>query len=198
MDDDIAALLAAATDGDQAAWDAIVERYSNLLWSVARSYRLGDADAADVLQTVWLRLLENLNRISDPTRLAAWLATVARNEIHRLHRKGSRITLTAEEPTLDAALTAAAGPVRPPDAVAITGERDRQLWVAFAELSRRCQEVLRTVVTGTVAAEPLAYREASRALGMPIGGIGPTRMRCLASLREILQRSGISGEPEVS
>jgi RNA polymerase sigma factor (sigma-70 family) len=198
MDDDIADLLDAAADGDQAAWDAIVERYSNLLWSIARSYRLGDADAADVLQTVWMRLVENLGRIADPARLAGWLATVARHEIHRMHRKGRRISLTAEDAALDAALASVAGPVPGPDVAALTADRDRRLWVAFAELSTRCQELLRTVVTGSASSEPLAYREASGALGMPVGGIGPTRMRCLTTLREIVRRHGINGEPEVS
>jgi RNA polymerase sigma factor (sigma-70 family) len=189
-----AELLAAAADGDPSAWDALVERFSGLLWSITRSYRLGDADAADVLQTTWLRLLEHLDRIAEPERLPAWLATVARNEIHRLHRKGGRLSLTGQDAELDAARGAVPGS----DVSALLADRDRQLWEAFAELSVRCQELLRVVVTGVSGRDPLPYRDASAALGIPVGGIGPTRMRCLAALRGALSSRGISGEPEVS
>jgi len=189
--DGTAALLAAAAAGDQSAWDRLVERHSGLLWSIARSYRLGDADAADVLQTTWLRLLEHLDRIAEPERLPGWLATVARNEIHRIHRKGGRLVLTGEQATLDAV----GAPVPGSDTAALVADRNRQLWEAFAELTGRCQDLLRTVVTGGSDGEPLPYQEASAALGIPVGGIGPTRMRCLAVLREALGRRGINGEP---
>jgi RNA polymerase sigma factor (sigma-70 family) len=192
-DQGTAELVSAAAAGDQTAWDALVDRYSGLLWSIARSYRLGEADAADVLQTTWLRLLEHLDRIADPERLAAWLATVARNEIHRLHRKGSRIWLTDQDAPLDSAGSAPGS-----DLAVLVADRDRELWEAFAELTARCQELLRTVVTGSREQDPLPYRDASVELGIPVGGIGPTRMRCLASLRDALYRRGITGAPEVS
>src|SRR5260370_34307535 len=83
-------LVAAATGGDQEAWAALVERYTSLLWSVARSYRLPEADASDVVQTTWLRLVEHLDRIADPERLPGWLATTARRECMRLVRRAGR------------------------------------------------------------------------------------------------------------
>jgi hypothetical protein len=73
----IATLLEAARHGDQAAWDGLVARFNGLVWSIARGYRLDVADAHDAVQMTWLRLVENLNRISEPDRLAAWLATTA-------------------------------------------------------------------------------------------------------------------------
>src|ERR671939_1184885 len=82
--DDVVALLTRANDGDQEAWNAIVDRYTNLLWSVARGHRLGTADAADVVQTTWLRLVEHLQEIREPDRLTAWLITTARRENLRL------------------------------------------------------------------------------------------------------------------
>ncbi len=68
MDDDATSLVSRAAGGDPAAWNALVDRYNGLLWSIARSYRLRDADASDVLQTAWMRLLEHLDRIEDPER----------------------------------------------------------------------------------------------------------------------------------
>ena len=85
--------------GDQDAWEAIVDRFSGLVWATARAHRLSRADAADVAQTTWLRLVENLDRIRDPERLGGWLATTARRESLRAIRRGTR-----EEPTGEADL----------------------------------------------------------------------------------------------
>lgn len=193
-DVDVGALLAAASAGDRVAWATLVDRYSGLLWSVARSYRLAEQDAADVLQTAWMRLLEHLDRIEDPQRLGAWLATVARHEIHRMHRRSVRTVPTADEVALDAA----AGPAPGPDLPALSADRDRLLWDAFAEISARCQDLLRLVVTGTPERDALSYRDAATTLGVPIGSLGPTRMRCLTELRAAVRKRGISGEPDDS
>ncbi|MFN8078589.1 MAG: sigma-70 family RNA polymerase sigma factor [Kineosporiaceae bacterium] len=194
MDDDAASLVSRAGQGDQAAWDGLVDRYSGLLWSIARSYRLRDADASDVLQTAWMRLLEHLDRIEDPERVGAWLATVVRHEIHRLYRRSRRTVSTDDDAVLDAAV----GPSSGPDAAVVRGERDRLLWEAFAELTDRCQRLLRMLITGFGATEALSYKDAAVALGIPMGSLGPTRMRCLSDLRLAVERRGISGEPDDS
>jgi DNA-directed RNA polymerase specialized sigma subunit len=45
-------LVARSKNGDKQAWDALVERYAPLIWSICRRYRLGGADADDVGQGV--------------------------------------------------------------------------------------------------------------------------------------------------
>ena len=169
----LAELLRAAAGGDQAAWNAIVDRFSGLVWATARAHRLSQADAADVAQTTWLRLVESLDRIHEPDRLGAWLATTARNESLRVIRRGSREQLTDEADLFEAPSDEAL------DRGLLTGERNAALWRAFAALSERCKELLRLLAADT---EP-SYDEVSAALGMPIGAIGPTRMRCLDKLR---------------
>src|ERR1700736_5087741 len=88
--DQVAGWLKAAAAGDATAWDALVGRYSNLVWAVARAHRLSSADAADVSQTTWLRLVEHLDSIKQPERLGAWLATTARRECLAVIRRKSR------------------------------------------------------------------------------------------------------------
>ena len=194
MDDDAASLLARAGRGDQGAWDTLVDRYNGLLWSIARSYRLRDAEASDVLQTAWMRLLEHLDRIEDPERVGSWLATVVRHEIHRLYRRSRRTVFTDDDAVLDAAV----GPSSGRDAAVVRTERDRLLWEAFAEISDRCQRLLRMLITGFGATEALSYKDAAVAMGIPMGSLGPTRMRCLSDLRLAVERRGISGEPDDS
>ncbi len=166
-------MIRAAGDGDEAAWGAIVDRFAGLVWATARAHRLGPVDAADVAQTTWLRLVENLDRIKDPERLGAWLATTARRECLRHIRLQGR-----EFATGDDALFEAPSEVRAEQAL-IMRERNIALRRAFARISERCQALLRLVA----APEPPSYDEIASALGMPIGSIGPTRARCLDQLR---------------
>ncbi len=169
----LAELIRAAAAGDQTAWETIVDRFSGLVWSTARSYRLSRDDAADVAQTTWLRLVEHLDRIRDPERLGAWLATTARNESLRVIRSGAR-EQPSDEPDLFEEPSDETF-----DRLLIDRERYGALWRAFATLSERCKTLLRLLV----AEEEPSYEEIGAALGMPIGAIGPTRMRCLDKLR---------------
>jgi RNA polymerase sigma factor (sigma-70 family) len=169
-------LLAAAAVGDQRAWDALVRRHTSLLWSIARSYRLSTADAADVVQTTWLRLLEHLDKIADPERLAGWLATTARREcIHLMRRTDRRAESSARLQDIRDD-----GPE--PDAVLLRDERDAELWRALARLDEFCQRLLRVLM----ADPPPTYTDVAALLGMKIGSIGPTRARCLAKLRGLM------------
>jgi RNA polymerase sigma factor (sigma-70 family) len=165
-------LVALAAAGDRAAWAALVARFERLVWSVARSHRLSDADAADVCQTTWLRLLEHLGDVRDPDALGGWLATITRNECLRVLRHQTR-----QVPTEDDAIPQQTVPADV-DARLLAGERDAALWKAFATLSSRCQALLRM----TCSDPPASYEDIAGALGMPVGSIGPTRGRCLAAL----------------
>jgi RNA polymerase sigma factor (sigma-70 family) len=93
----VALLVEAAADGDQEAWNALVERFASTVWAIARGHRLNAADAADVFQTTWLRLVENLDRIQQPERVGAWLATTARRECLRLLRMSGRQVVSGED-----------------------------------------------------------------------------------------------------
>jgi RNA polymerase sigma factor (sigma-70 family) len=170
-------LVEAAAAGDQAAWEEIVDRFTSLVWATARAHRLSRDDAADVAQTTWLRLVENLDRIRDPERLGAWLATTARHESLRVIRRGARERPTDEvdffEPPADEAF----------EDLVVGRERGGALWRAFARLSDRCKTLLRLLVSE----EEPSYEEISGALGMPIGSIGPTRQRCLDRLGRNLE-----------
>ncbi|RCV50650.1 RNA polymerase sigma factor [Marinitenerispora sediminis] len=109
------ALVRRAVDGDAAAWDGLLARYSALVWAVVHSYRLPPHDAQDAAQTVWCALAERLSRLRDPERVGAWLAAAAHNECRRQLRTGRRTAPYAPE-TLD--LT----DHRSPESVHLAGE----------------------------------------------------------------------------
>lgn len=178
-------LLARAASGDQAAWNELVERFSQMVWSIARSFRLDDATAKDVSQTVWLRLVENMHRIDDPERLPGWLATTCRREALRVKGMRERVVPTDfqydipdESPSLESML--------------VEDEEAREVVTAFATLSEDCQQLLRLLTTEP----PLSYEEISEVVGRPIGSLGPTRSRCLERLKSALSAriSGAGGD----
>lgn len=181
----IATLVTAAAEGNQDAWDAIVSQFQGLVWATVRSHRLGDSEAADVVQTTWLRLVENLGNLRDPERLGGWLATTARRECLRCLRLGGRTVPTDDDTVFDRAATEPAPEI---DSAVLQDERDSALWRAFARISERCQQLLRILT-----ADPApSYEEVSAAVDMPVGSIGPTRQRCLDRLRSALVAEGVA------
>ena len=174
-------MIRAANDGDEAAWGTIVDRFTGLVWATARAHRLPPSDAADVAQTTWLRLVENLDRIKDPERLGGWLATTARRECLRHIRLQGRELVAAEDFLFEAPSE------DPVEQRLITRERHTALRRAFARVNERCQALLRLLA----APESPSYDEIASALGMPIGAIGPTRSRCLDQLRRTPELVGL-------
>jgi RNA polymerase sigma factor (sigma-70 family) len=180
-------LLANAAAGDQAAWNALVDQFGQMVWSIARSFRLDDATAKDVSQTVWLRLVENLDKIHDPERLPGWLATTCRREALRVVKLRDRSVPTDfeydiedESPHMEAML--------------IEDEEVREVVAAFHTLSDECRQLLRLLT-----AEPaLSYEEISEVIDRPVGSLGPTRARCIERLKSAMpgitkQRNDSSG-----
>ena len=183
--DPVPGWVRAAATGDAQAWNRLVERYAGLVWSICRAHRMSADDAADISQLTWMRLLENLDRIRDPQRLAAWLATTCRRECLAFLRR-SRSSAPVADDYLDRLLGGVAGadqPVLAADLYAI-------LWQAFLRLTDRCQQVLRALVIDAEDGRP-SYQAVAAKLQMPVGSLGPTRARCLEQLRKLLDNDGI-------
>ena len=171
----VADLVTRARKGDQQAWDVLVERYSPLIWSICRHYRLSRADAEDVGQRTWLQFVNHLGAIRDPAALPGWLTTTTRRECNRVVRAArgpqaagqlldenipDKQTRTAEQELLAAELHAA-------------------LREAFTCLSPSRQQLMAMLIEDP----PVPYTEISARLGIPVSSIGPTRRRCLDQIR---------------
>ena len=177
-DVEVADLVAAARAGDQAAWDALVSRFVGLVWTVARSFGLGSADAADVSQATWLRLVERFASIREPDRIGAWLATTARREALAVLRRAGRYAVPREPEVLDRLAGAAPDAAEP----VLRAEINAEVWRAFARIPGRCQRLLKLLVV-----EPIpSYQEIGASMDMPVGSIGATRARCLERLRRAM------------
>jgi RNA polymerase sigma factor (sigma-70 family) len=176
MHNDLTALVIRARNGDQQAWDDLVERYAPLIWTICRRYRLGRADTDDVGQSVWLRLVDQLASLCEPAALPGWLATTTQRECGRVLRAARQQQAPGHSP--DAAdipdqVTGAA------DSELLRAERHAALREAFTHLPPDSRQLIALLIQDP----PVPYAEISATLGIPIGSIGPNSGRCLEKLR---------------
>lgn len=179
-------LVVAAADGDAAAWNALVERLVPYVRAVTRAHRLSEADAADVNQTCWLRLVEHIDRIANPDSVACWLGTTARRECQAFIGKARRTIVLGDDDEPEPP----GGPAPEHDHSLLAGERQRALAAAFGRLAPRDQALLRLRSTDP----PMPYDDIVATLGMAKGSIGPTLRRALDHLKQQLQALGV--EPD--
>ena len=173
-DPQVTDLVTRVSGGDRQAWDALVERYAPLVWSICRRHRLSDADAEDAGQAVWLHLAEHLDTLRDPAALPGWLTTTTRRECRRVQHATSKLPGDGQLlDTMPDEQTATA------DHELLAAERDAALREAFARLPAAGQQLLGLLTVDP----PVPYAEISARLGIPVGSIGPYRRCYLDKLR---------------
>ena len=182
----LAALLESARSGRRESLNEIVVELSPVLWQVARAQGLDREAAEDVIQCTWLSLLRHLDQINSPLALTARLVNATKTEAWR-----ARGAHHAEQPLDQNQMTDTEDPQPLPEELVLLAERHRDVWRAVRRLPQRCQELLRVVA---FSHRP-DYDAVATALGMPRGSIGPTRGRCLAKLRTLIDPdgSGVNG-----
>jgi RNA polymerase sigma factor (sigma-70 family) len=182
-----AQLIAACINHEAWAWDALVDRYKRLVYSIALRAGLGQEDAADVFQTVFMVLLKNVRNLHEPQGLAKWLSTTAKRTSWNMLRKRRR------EPTDGEGVAATLSSAEE----WLSHERwQEDRWAdqslvreALERLGGRCKKLLWLLYYDR--SEP-SYEQIGRRLKVPLGSIGPTRARCLQKMRRILHAMGMS------
>lgn len=184
-----AALVTQCRDGDRQAWAALVRRYQRLVYTVPRRAGLSDADAADVFQFTFARLVEHLPRLDDAARVRAWLVTTARRETLRLLALQQRVGPIPIAAGMDADADADPfaqwpDPAPLPEAQLQSLQEQHRVRRALERLDARSRAFVELLF---LQDPPLAYAEIAARLGIAEGSIGPTRARCLDKLRRALQ-----------
>ncbi len=169
-------LIRSCLDGDQAAWDELIDRYGRLVYSVPRRYGLSDEDSQDAFQEVFATAHRKLHTIRDSSRLSSWLVSVAHRESCRSGKRSGRYVLCP-----DGAMEAADD--APPSDRAAVWERQHRVRQALRELGGRCEQLMIALFSSPGRPN---YRQIARQLGMKAGSIGPTRTRCFRALERLL------------
>jgi RNA polymerase sigma factor (sigma-70 family) len=178
MSDDrpVTDLVTRARNGDQRAWDDLVERYAPLVWSICRMHQLSDADAGDVHQNIWLQLARQPDRIRDPAALADWLATATWRECIRARNAAPGPHARGRVPDLGGIADQQGGMA---EQELLAAERHAALREALARLPPCCQQLIAMLLQDP----PVTDAQISASLNIPAGSIGPRCSRCLDKLR---------------
>jgi RNA polymerase sigma factor (sigma-70 family) len=179
-------LVRACLDGDERAWNALIDKYKRLIYSVALRYHATPPDAADIFQSVCLDLFSELSRVREAGALRGWLITVTSHTALRWRRRSVRRDLV-ECPDVDAALVGETQASSEADRE--TFERAQELREAVGRLPERCQSMLRMLFFED---PPRPYNEVAASLGLATGSIGFIRGRCLDKLRKVMADDGSS------
>lgn len=169
--------------GDPAAWELLLDAYERLVFSIPLSYGLTREEAADITQHTFTALLQALDKLTPESRLASWLATVARRQTWRVIQQQRRQSPDDLE-TLEAA-SALMG--RSAETPIERWELVEWLNTGLGRLNERCRALL---IALYFEGDSPGYAEIAARLGVPVGSIGPTRARCLEQLRRLLSDLG--------
>jgi RNA polymerase sigma factor (sigma-70 family) len=181
-----AELVLGCQRGEAQAWEALVNRYQRLVYSIPRRAGLDDEAAAEVFQKTYAALVRKLDTLAQPERVRAWLVTTAKRETWRLSRSAARTvplpTGGDEETELDLPDD---GPL--PDEIVQRLDDQHTVRQALAAIDAVCRRLLAALYLRP--ATP-AYAELAAELGLREGSIGPTRARCLQKLQRELGKLG--------
>ena len=166
-------LVTRAAGGDTQAWDALVERYIPLVWSICRRHQLNRANARDVSQAVWQQLASELGTLRNTTALARWLAATTQRECDRIRHGGPG---PGQRPPA-ASISAEQTPIAEQDL--LVAGRDAALREAFAHLPPHCQRLIAMLIQDP----PVPDAEISATLGIPAPSIRRNCHSCLQKLR---------------
>ena len=185
MNPQVTDLVTRAGNGDKQAWDALVERYAPLIWSICRRHGLGRADASKVGQSMWLQLVDQLRTVRDPAAIPGWIARTAEQECRRVRHAARSPHATGQLP-YDGHVAAERAGAGQPEVAGIAerelllAERNAALREAFSDLPPACQQL----ITMLIEDPPAPGAEIGAKLGIPAWGIERGCGRCLDRLRQ--------------
>ncbi len=179
-------LVLACRKGDESAWEALVNRYQRLIYTIPRRAGLDEDQSAEVFQDVFATLLRKLDQIEQPERLHAWIVTTARRMTWRFISREKSPAMTVSYGDGGAEDEAAQVPddAPLPEEVLLKLEEQQRVRRAVAALDERCRKLIQMLFYQPVSPP---YAEIAEALGTTEGSIGPTRARCLQKMLRLME-----------
>lgn len=177
-------LVKACLGGQEEAWNALVDKYKNLVYSVILKYRTTQEEAADIFQSVWLEAYNDLGKLRKHDSFKSWLLKMTSNNCYHWKKK-KQLQENREGHDL--------GPEDLEESLAVAPtileelERDQLVREAIHTLPDRCREMVQLLFF-THPQPP--YKEVAEKLGLAVGSIGFIRGRCLKKLQKALEDQG--------
>jgi len=178
-----------ARDGDLGAFDILIQRYQDQVFSVACRLLGNEDDAADVAQDVFLACFRHLKNYRGDAKLSTWLHRITVNTVKNLwsrrKRQGYEVTDSLEEsddsddPPLAESL---ADPAPSPRRVAAGTEIARVIERKLQEIEPEFREV---IVLRFI--EGLSYEEIAEITNEPLGTVKSRIFRARRALKDRMQ-----------
>lgn len=180
------ALVEACVGGDAEAWEALVLRYQRLIYSIPIRSGFSPVDAADIFQSVCLKLFQKLATLRKQEKISSWLMTTTTRECWRVVEKRRRETQPSiYDEDFERDLVNQLVSVEPhADQQCIAFERQQAVREAIEALSERCRSLITLLF---YSREEPSYSDIARLIKVPLNSIGATRARCLQKLKRILE-----------
>jgi RNA polymerase sigma factor (sigma-70 family) len=179
-------LVAACLEGNQNAWEALIARYQRLIYSIPIRARLSTDDAADIFQSICLKLYEKLSTLRDHEKISSWIITTTTRETWRVSARNRRENVPGgngiEDDRDSLSEIAATAPLADEERQAF--EQQQLVRQSLNALPERCRDLLSMLFYEN---DELSYAEIARRMKMPVPSIGPTRARCLEKLKKLLE-----------
>ncbi|MBI1302186.1 MAG: sigma-70 family RNA polymerase sigma factor [Phycisphaera sp.] len=173
-------MLARVAAGDAAAPAECIDRFSGLVWSLARRLCSSAAEAEDAVQEIFIDVWKSAGRF-DPA-IASETTFVAMIARRRLIDRGRRRMRRPEVPQIAETLADAAPERNTSEMAEEFGVAQR----AFAQLRPEQQQVLQLAIHHGCSHEQIAT-----ATGMPLGTVKTHARRGLIKIRQILADQGV-------
>jgi RNA polymerase sigma factor (sigma-70 family) len=169
--------------GEEAAWDAFLDKYKNLIYSIPVKYGFSPDDASDIFQAVCMDVLAGLAKLREPDALPKWLIQMTSHRCFHWKQEQQRYVSTDSEQTAEVADEHS--PMG--DEWLAEAEQEQVLREAVASLPGRCHQLVQLLFFDSTARP---YAEVAHTLGLATGSIGFIRQRCLEKLRRKLDEMG--------
>jgi RNA polymerase sigma-70 factor (ECF subfamily) len=105
-EDQDAALVARCLEGDQEAFETLLDRHQRAIYNLAYRMLASAEDAEDVTQTVFLKAFEKLDRYNADHRFFSWIYRIGINEsidalARRKRTEGTDVELESHAPSAE-------------------------------------------------------------------------------------------------
>ncbi|HVG18468.1 MAG TPA: sigma-70 family RNA polymerase sigma factor [Blastocatellia bacterium] len=178
-------LITACLEGDPGAWETLIARYQRLIYSIPVRSRLSADDAADIFQSVCLKLYEKLSTLRDYEKISSWLITTTTREVWRVSARNRREPVPGGGESDDDRdgfnEIPATAPLADEQRQAL--EQQEIVRQSVDALPERCRDLITMLF---YEKDELSYADIARRMKMPVSSVGPTRARCLEKLKKIM------------
>jgi RNA polymerase sigma factor (sigma-70 family) len=179
-------LIGRCLKGDQEAWSALIDKYKNLIYSIP--IKLGMyQDAPDIFQSVCVDLLSELPRLREHRALPKWLMQTCYHKCLHHQRAAERMVELAPEGADSGSAAPGTNEEELPEHLLVQLEQEQILRDSISALPEKCERMVRLLF---FEIPPRPYETIAKELGMATGSIGAIRGRCLAYLKNHLEKRG--------